>query len=55
MRDRRRAIDTCPHCDETGLRIEPPEVRDYDLPAVRCDHTPMPAEAWLAHLRKDER
>lgn len=45
-RTRRQRIDTCEWCDNQGIRIEPGELAEADLPAVKCDHTPMELDAW---------
>ena len=47
---RRAAIDACELCDENAIRHEPTSLKEFDLPAVRCDHTPMSLEAWQAFL-----
>jgi hypothetical protein len=43
---RRLAIDSCEWCDDNGIRHEPGEVRDLDLPAIRCTHEPMALDEW---------
>ncbi|OZE98100.1 hypothetical protein [Rhodococcoides fascians] len=50
---RRQVIDDCDECDRNGIRVEPREVHDYDLPAIRCDHTPMSIEDWRALIPED--
>ena len=44
--NRRIAIDSCEWCDDNGIRHEPGEVRDFDLPAIRCTHEPMALDEW---------
>jgi hypothetical protein len=46
--NRRIAIDSCEWCDDNGIRHEPAEVRDFDLPAIRCTHEPMAVDEWRA-------
>ncbi|WP_306357429.1 MULTISPECIES: hypothetical protein [unclassified Nocardia] len=53
-RQRRAALDACRECDAQGWRNEPPELVGHDLPAIRCDHTPMTLEQWLARIPDDE-
>ncbi|OZC50541.1 hypothetical protein CH289_16070 [Rhodococcus sp. RS1C4] len=50
---RRQVIDDCEWCDRNGIREEPRDVHDYDLPAIRCDHTPMSIEDWRALIPED--
>lgn len=45
-RTRRQRIDACEWCDNQGIRIEPSEMAEWDLPAVRCDHTPLTLDGW---------
>lgn len=53
-RARRELIDACEECDHNGLRIEPREVHDFDLAAVRCDHTLWTLDQWLARIEQTE-
>ncbi len=46
----RAAADACPYC-EHGTRVEPPSLRIYDFPAIKCDHTPMSEQQWLQWKR----
>lgn len=46
--NRRLAIDSCEWCDHNAIRIEPVELAEHDLPAIRCTHEPMTVDQWRA-------
>ncbi|WP_143546287.1 hypothetical protein [Rhodococcus sp. 14-2496-1d] len=51
---RQARIDACEWCDDLGWRIEPSEVRDHDIPAIRCEHTPMALDEWQSLIPTEE-
>lgn len=51
---RRTEIQNCEWCDDLGWRIEPSEVGDHDIPAIRCEHTPMALDEWQSLIPSEE-
>lgn len=39
----------CPHCDESGCRVQPPRLVSLSLAVTRCDHTAWTADDWDAY------
>lgn len=39
----------CPHCDESGRRVQPPRLVSLSLAVTRCDHTAWTEADWDAY------
>lgn len=50
----RTVILNCPLCDPSGWRVEPPEIVDFGLSVIRCDHTPWGIERWGLAIKRHQ-